>query len=81
MEKRSVQQKQRSWRAENLIAMRLPLAPTVGMSAERLKKQKKSKAKKKKMKKKTAGMGTKTVTMKMSGKQRGDSKNDNNDTQ
>jgi hypothetical protein len=42
MEERALVQKRRNRRAENLVAMRLPLAPTAEMSAERLWKQKKA---------------------------------------
>ena len=39
-EEAALRQKRRERRSENLSAMRLPLAPTAGMSAEKLKKQK-----------------------------------------
>jgi len=48
MEDRALRQKRRNRRAENLSAMRLPLAPTVEMSAEKLWKQKSKKTKTKK---------------------------------
>ena len=69
MEERALRQKRRNRRAENLVAMRLPLAPTAGMSAERLWKQK-TKAKKKKM---TAS------TTATSGERKGDGENDDDD--
>jgi hypothetical protein len=69
MEERALRQKRRNRRAENLVAMRLPLAPTAGMSAERLWKQKpKSK------KKKTAATTTTT-----SGERGGDGEDDGDD--
>mmetsp|Transcript_28297 Transcript_28297/g.60318 ORF Transcript_28297/g.60318 Transcript_28297/m.60318 type:complete len:446 (-) Transcript_28297:245-1582(-) len=46
-EEQALRQKRHNRRAENLSAMRLPLAPTAGMSAERLWKQKKKKIKRK----------------------------------
>ena len=39
-EERELMQKRKNRRADNLSAMRLPLAPTAGMSAEKLRKQK-----------------------------------------
>ncbi len=78
MEVRVLQQKHCNRHAEILVAMRLPLAPTTGMFEERLWKQKKSKVNKKK---EMAGMGATMVTMKMSNKQRGDGKNNDNDIQ
>ena len=39
-EEAALRQKRRERRSENLLAMRLPLAPTAGMSAEKLKRQK-----------------------------------------
>jgi len=46
-EEQALRQKRHSRRTENLSAMRLPLAPTAGMSAEKLWKQTKKKSKRK----------------------------------
>jgi len=46
-EEQALRQKRQSRRVENLSAMRLPLAPTAGMSADKLFKQKKKKSKRK----------------------------------
>jgi hypothetical protein len=69
MEERALRQKRRNRRAENLVAMRLPLAPTAGMSAERLWKQK-PKSKKKK---------TTATTTTTSGERGGDGEDDGDD--
>jgi hypothetical protein len=69
MEERALRQKRRNRRAENLVAMRLPLAPTAGMSAERLWKQKPKSKKKKKT----------TTTTTTSGERRGDGEDDDDD--
>ncbi len=68
MEERALRQKRRNRRAENLVAMRLPLAPTAGMSAERLWKQK-PKSKKKKT----------TTTTTTSGERKGEGEEEDDD--
>jgi hypothetical protein len=70
MGERALWQNQHNWCMENIVAMRLPLAPTTRVSAERLWKQK-TKAKKKKTTNGTKGM-------KMSSAWRRDGKDNNN---